>query len=159
MPINLDDEDRVLVFVCAIIIAILVIVAVVWVNIDNDRKGDRGRGDAPVAQVNEGKMDAAFEMGDLYLNVGHKCVGFTGYIASTRGDGDAGSIAQPTFMDPFCLGVYDASGKVDDARMSNYVKYQAAIQSGDGERAAALADQLIASAPRELVEPDPLRKK
>ncbi len=138
------------------LLLLVVMTGVIAVGCAEEHETERGRGDSGVKHVNQGSMDLAIEMGDGFLNVGHKCVGPTGYLTSTKGDGNAGALTSPVFMDPFCLGVYDVDGAVNQQQLALYVQYKAALESGNGELASNLASQLIANAPSERSTPDPM---
>ena len=143
-----------------IIITLVVIGGALFLNscgLEEGKETERGRGDTAVDHVNQGHMDLAMEMGDGFLGVGIKCVGpTTSFLTSTKGNGGAGGPTQPVFMDPFCLGVYEVDGTVNQDQFSRYIKYLSAVQSGEGEKAASLATELINAAPTERSEKDPM---
>lgn len=141
--------------ILAIILAIIAIgFSLSSCGLKENHETERGRGDTTVDHVNQGAMELGIEMADGYLNYGLKCVGVTGFSSSTKGKGDAGSIGEREFMDPFCLGVYETDGSINANQFDLYIEYQAAIASGNGEKAAALANELVANAPQEFAGAD-----
>lgn len=112
-------------------------------GITENWESDRGRGDTELGDLNQDSMDLALEMADGYLNVGVKCVGPTAYFSSTKGDGNAGSLAEPQFMDPYCLGVFDTNGNIDQAKLAAYIRYQSAVASGNSADAINAANELL----------------
>lgn len=150
------NRKRTLWGAAAVIVVIIVGAVLSGCGLKEDHESERGRGDTSVDHVNQGTMDLAIEMGDGYLNVGHKCVGVVGYLTSTKGDGNAGALVSPIFMDPYCLGVYNNDGTVNNETLSVYVSYLAAVQSGNTEQASALALQLVQNAPGDKLSADPL---
>ncbi|HTE57293.1 MAG TPA: hypothetical protein VK694_00985 [Verrucomicrobiae bacterium] len=140
----------------ALVAAIVAIIALSGCGGKEAHETDRGRGDTTVDHINQGHMDLAVEMGDGFLGIGHKCVGPTGYITSTKGNGGAGALVTPVFMDPYCLGVYDSDGTVNNETLGVYVSYLAAVQGGNTDLASSLAIQLVQNAPSDLTSADPL---
>ena len=154
-PKNKYTEDYLLKRAVLVAMCFVALVAAISsCGFQEDKATERGRGDTEVSHINQGKTDLSVEMGDGFLNVGQKCFGVTAYFSTAKGDGNAGSMSEPKFMDPFCLGVYAEDGSVNDNQLKLYVEYTAALNTGNGEQAASLAAELIANAPQDLIDTD-----